>query len=389
MLKIRSVTAHVLKAPIAGAVFWSSQQRFPERTSCLIRVETEEGLTGWGEAGQWGPSGPPAYVAEQVLGPRLIGRDATQPVVLWEELYAQTRDFGQRGTYVEALSGIDIALWDLAGQAAGLPLWKLLGGRFRERVAAYATGFYYPDDFRDRQAMLAAHRAEAAAHREAGFRFAKTKIGLLRPAQDIERLETIREALGPEIGLATDANHAYSAATAVGVARAMAGLGMLFFEEPVPPEDREGYQRVRCEGGVPVAGGECDFTRHGFRELIGGGCVDIAQPDLGACGGFTAFREIVALGAAHNVLIMPHVWGSGVALAAGLHAVSCVPATPYTANPEPMINAPAIEYDRTRNPLRDDLLETPFELVEGTLAAPEAPGLGIRVNEEVLARYAV
>ncbi|MEO0681747.1 MAG: mandelate racemase/muconate lactonizing enzyme family protein [Pseudomonadota bacterium] len=387
-LKITSVTAHRLRAPIGGAVFWSSQNRFPERNSCLIRVQTDGGPIGWGEAGQWGPGEPPAAIAEQVLGPRLIGRDATQPAVIWEELYATTRDFGRAGAYAEAISGIDIALWDIAGQAAGLPIWKLLGGRHRETVEAYATGLYYRDDHDDRAARLAAVEAEAQGFAEAGFRYVKGKIGLLRPDEDLERVARAREVLGPGIGLAMDANHAYSAATAVRVARGLADLGCLFFEEPVMPEDRDGYRKVRAEGGLPIAGGECDATRYGFRELIAGGCVDIAQPDLGACGGFTAFQQIKALAAAQEVLVMPHVWGSGVALAAGLHAVASVAPTPFTARPVTLVNAPAIEFDRTRNPLRDDLLETPFSLTDGALPIPDGPGLGIRLNAEALHRFA-
>ncbi|MEM6905929.1 MAG: enolase C-terminal domain-like protein, partial [Pseudomonadota bacterium] len=161
-----------------------------------------------------------------------------------------------------------------------------------------------------------------------------------------------------------------------------------FFEEPVVPEDREGYRKVRAEGGIPVAGGECEFTRFGFRDLIGGGCVDIAQPDLAAAGGFTAYREILTLAQCHGVLVVPHVWGSGVAVAAALHAIAATPPMPHTAASVPLQNEPVVEFDRTRNPLRDDLLETPFTLAEGALAVPDAPGLGIRVREDVLRRFA-
>ncbi|MEM6906244.1 MAG: mandelate racemase/muconate lactonizing enzyme family protein, partial [Pseudomonadota bacterium] len=298
-MKITAITPYLLRAPTGAQAFYSSQALFPERNSCLVRVETDQGLTGWGEGGQWGPGAPVASVIRDVLGPRLIGRDPTEPVRLWEEAYAATRDFGQKGTYIEAISALDIALWDIAGQAVGWPVWKMLGGRFRERITAYATGCYYPTDFRDKASMMAKLRAEVEGYAGAGFGLIKVKIGLLPLAEDLARLAMIREVLGPEMIIMVDANHAYAPGTAVQMARLMAPLDIRFFEEPVVPEDRDGYAKVRAEGGIPVAGGECEFTRFGFRDLIGGGCVDIAQPDLAAAGGFTAYREILTLAQCH------------------------------------------------------------------------------------------
>ncbi|MEM8698715.1 MAG: mandelate racemase/muconate lactonizing enzyme family protein, partial [Pseudomonadota bacterium] len=138
-MKITRITPHLLRVPTGDSAFYSSQALFAERNSCLVEIETDQGLTGWGEGGQWGPGAPVASAICEVLAPRLIGSDPTEPVRLWEENYAYTRDFGQAGTYIEALSALDIACWDLAAQSAGLPVWKLLGGRFREHVTAYAT----------------------------------------------------------------------------------------------------------------------------------------------------------------------------------------------------------------------------------------------------------
>ena len=177
---------------------------------------------------------------------------------------------GQKGTYVEAISALDIALWDISGQSAGLPVWKMLGGRFRDRITAYATGCYYPEDFRDMPAVLRGLEEEASSYAESGFQFLKIKVGLLNLADDIERLRVIRMSVGPRIGLLVDANHAYNAASAVRMGRLMEAYQVVFFEEPVPPEDREGYRKVRRENPIAVAGGECEFTRYGFRDLIGG-----------------------------------------------------------------------------------------------------------------------
>jgi D-galactarolactone cycloisomerase len=389
-MKIARIDTYVLKAPLAGGQrFYSSQAAFPERTSMLVRVTTEDGIVGWGEGGQYGPSAPPAAIIRDVLAPRLIGRPADQPVRLLEEGYAFSRDFGQKGAYIEALSALDIALWDITGQALGRPVHALMGGGFRDRVKAYATGCYYPEHYADHDRMIATLCAEVEGYRELGFEALKVKIGLLPVAADTERLEIVREAVGPRTGIMVDANHAYNAATAIRIGRVLERLDVLWLEEPVVPEDRAGYRRVREALGVPIAGGECEFTRFGFRDLIGEGCIDIAQPDLCACGGFTEWQKIQALALAYGVLTIPHVWGSGIAVAAALHALATVPPTPHTAAPVILQNEPMVEFDRTHNPLRDDLLTERFRLEDGALLVPQGPGLGVTVDEEVLGRYAV
>jgi D-galactarolactone cycloisomerase len=386
-MKIRSITSYRLRVPLGDKTFYSSQAAFPERNSFLVRIETDSGNIGWGEGGQYGPAEPVAACVDAVLAPKLIGRDPTEPVRIWEELYAFSRDFGQRGTYIEAMSAIDIALWDIAGQACGLPVWKLLGGRFREKIYAYATGCYYSQNFHDMPAILRGLKEEAADYTNSGFGLLKVKIGLLSLKQDIERLQVIRDTIGPDIGLLVDANHGYNAASAIRMGRMMEPLDVRFFEEPVVPEDRDGYRKVRAENPIPVAGGECDFTRFGFRDLIAGGCVDIAQPDLAVCGGFTAFTHILTLANSYGVGVVPHVWGSGIAMAAALQAIAIIPSFPHTANPIALLNQPIIEFDRKHNPLRDDLLKEQFVLEGGCLAIPDRPGLGVTVRDEIVAKY--
>lgn len=388
-MKIRIIRSYVLRVPLGDKLFYSSQAAFPERNSYLVRIETDTGLIGWGEGGQYGPPEPVAACIDHVLAPKLIGRDPTEPVRIWEELYNFSRDFGQKGTYVEAISALDIALWDIAGQSAGLPVWKMLGGRFREAVPAYATGCYYPQDFSRLPDLLRALEEEASGYADAGFEMLKVKIGLLSLKDDIERLRVIRAAVGPDIGMMVDANHAYNATSAIRMGHLMEPLDVRFFEEPVVPEDKAGYRRVRAENPVPVAGGECEFTRYGFAELIGTGCIDIAQPDLAVCGGFTAFKQILAFASTHGVGVIPHVWGSGIAVAAALQAIATIPPIPHTANPIALQNAPIVEFDRKHNPLRDDLLDQRFALADGKLAVPDAPGLGVTVNEAALQRFSV
>ena len=386
---IKKIDTFILKTPLNAKTFYSSQEAFPERNSLLVRITTDDGLVGWGEGGQYGPAEPPESCIIDVLAPRLIGRRADQPVRMFEDLYSFCRDFGQKGTYIEALSAIDIALWDLWGKSLNRPVHALMGGAFRDKVAAYGTGCYYPDYFRDTPRMMAALAEEAQRYREAGLPAIKIKIGLLPIAQDIERVALVRDVLGPDTLIMVDANHAYNTAGAIKVGRALEQFDVRWFEEPVPPEDRQGYRRVRDSIDVPIAGGECEYTRYGFRELLAGGCIDIAQPDLCCAGGFTEWQKILALTTAHGVMTVPHIWGSGIALAAALQALATAPLVPYTALGVPLQNEPMVEFDRTHNPLRDDLLIDNFTLVDGCLAVPGGPGLGVEVDPDQLARYTV
>lgn len=388
-MKIRSIETYILRTPLGAKRFFSSQAAFPERNSFLVKITTENGLVGWGEGGQYGPPEPPMACVEKVLAPKLIGRQADEPVRIFEELYSFSRDFGQKGTYVEALSAIDIALWDLWGKSLGRPVHALLGGAFRTRVPAYGTGCYYPDHYRDTERMLRELAEEARGYREAGMTAIKMKIGLLPIDLDAQRLAVVREAIGPEIGLMVDANHAYTAASAIRIGRSLEKHNVLWFEEPVVPEDREGYRRVRDVIDVPVAGGECEYTRFGFRDLMLGQCIDIAQPDLCCAGGFTEWTKILALTSSFGVLTVPHVWGSGIAVAAALQAIAVAPQVPFTAAGVPLQNEPMIEFDRTHNPLRDDLLVERFVLQDGAIAVPTGPGLGVEVNEAELRKYSV
>jgi D-galactarolactone cycloisomerase len=200
----------------------------------------------------------------------------------------------------------------------------------------------------------------------------------------------IREAIGPDTALLADCNHAYHASSAIRMGRVLEEHGCLLFEEPVPPEDREGYRRVRAALDLAVAGGENEFTRWGFRDLIAGGCVDVAQPDVCVCGGFSEWLKIVAIATAYGVPILPHVWGSGVALAAALHTLAVLAPMPHTAFPVVTQNEPMLEFERTANPLRDELLSERITIqADGRVPVPQGPGLGIEINEEVLKQFSV
>lgn len=388
-MRIRDITTHILRAELGEQKFYSSQCAFPERNSLLVRVETDDGVVGWGEGGQYGPPEPVATCVEKVLAPLIVGEDLQGPMVVWDSLYGYSRDFGQKGTYIEAMSAIDIALWDLEGKRLGVPVHALLGGRFRQSVATYATGGYYREsEYRTGKADLPSLETELQGFVAKGFDTIKMKIGLLSIEEDLRRVEAARSAAGAKTTLLADCNHAYNSSTAVRIGRELERLGIAWLEEPVPPEDRNGYRRVRDKLGLAVAGGEAEFTRYGFRDLIASECVDIVQPDLCACGGFSEFVNIRGLVSTFGLRCIPHVWGSGVAFCAALHAIATIPPAPNSAVAIPLQNHPMIEFDQTPNPLRTHLLRNPFVVNEGNrIDVPAGSGLGIDIDEDFLREH--
>jgi D-galactarolactone cycloisomerase len=387
-MRIAAIDTFLLKAPLGKERFYWSQRDCPERTSLLVRIRTDSGLEGWGECGQYGPGEPPAAFINSVLAPRLLGKNPLDTGVLWDEMYNTVRDFARKGAAIEAISGIDVALWDLAGKQYAKPVCELLGGAFRNRIRAYATGCYYRgDDVRDYHAALPALRDEAKGYVDAGFAAVKGKVGLLSIDEDTERVRAIREAVGDGVLLMMDANHAYNFHSARRMGKALESLDVLFFEEPVVPEDLDGYARLRQSLDLAVAGGELEYTRYGFLDLFRKGCVDIAQPDIGCAGGLSEVKRIEALSTAFHVQLVPHVWGSGVALAAALQLCATLAPVPHTAFPQAPLNEPMIEFDKNPNPLRDDLLKTPIRLDGQCVPVPQGPGLGIEIDEEVLDKY--
>ncbi len=389
-MKITAIESIILKVPLKNKTFLSSQCHFPERNSLLVKISTDSGLIGWGEGGQYGPPEPVKSCIDDVLAPKLIGKNPLSPVVLTEQLYAQTRDFGQRGSYIEAISALDIAMWDLAGKHFNVPVKTLLGGAYRDRIAAYATGGYYPiKDFEQNIFDMEALAEEARGYLEKGFKTVKIKIGLLSLKEDYERVKMIRDIAGPDLKILIDCNHAYNSTTASQMIQKLAPLDIGFLEEPVPPEDLDGYNRLRESSPIPIAGGECFYTGYDYRNVLEKGLIDILQPDICVTGGFTEFIKIRSLSILYNTLLVPHVWGSGVAFAAALQAISTIPQIPYTAKDVPLQNTPMVEFDQSPNPLRDDLLVEKFHLEEGSVIVPDKPGLGVSIDVDILEKYRV
>lgn len=222
-------------------------------------------------------------IVEQVMRPMIAGMDPLDREPIWRKVYNLLRDHGQKGMPVQALSGIDIALWDIAGKVHDLPIYKLLGGAFRDRIEVYGYGMMHrrSNDLAERFAE------ESLAIAEMGFGALKMKIGL-GPRKDITLVEVVRNAVGDSIGLMVDANHACTVREAIPLGRELEKLGVAWFEEPVAPEDRAGYRDVSSALDICVAGGEAEFTRWGFRDLIEGRCVDLLQPEVCGLRGVTS-----------------------------------------------------------------------------------------------------
>jgi D-galactarolactone cycloisomerase len=374
-MQIIDVRAHILEAPLSEA-FSYSRAWYSTRTSLIVEILTDAGLVGWGEC--YGPARINAAVVDS-MKPLLVGQDPFRTEWLWHEIYARFRDHGQKGSIIQGLSGIDIALWDIKGKALGEPVHRLMGGPIRTEVSAYATGLYrrkegQPEDY------LA---EEAAGYRAEGFTAVKLKVGY-GVEEDLKMIRAVRDAIGPGIGLMIDANHAYDAIAAIRLGRFAEAFDIAWFEEPVPPEDVAGHREVRAALSIPVASGECEFTRFGFRELITTRAIDIVQPDTCSAGGISECKKIADMALAYGLRYVPHVWGSGVALAAALQLLAVLPAfTPPSLNPL----EPILEFDRTEHPIRQALLTIPIEHTRGRVAVPQGPGLGIDIDRAALDRF--
>jgi len=381
-MKITGIETHVLRGKLEGKSFGWSQRVTGIRQAALCVISTDAGIRGLGEAFYFGgPAKIVAQIMQDGFGPLLIGRDPMDTSVIWDVLYNWTRDQGQKGVTISALSAIDIALWDIKGQALGLPVHKLLGGAYRTKAKVYATGLYEPQGV---PSITDALVEEALGYKSTGFAGMKLKVGYGLET-DLRYLKAIRRAIGDELLLMVDANHAYNAFEATRLARAMEPYDVYWFEEPVPPEDLDGYLEVKRNSKILIAGGECEYTRYGFRDLINRRAVDILQPDMCAMGGFSEMLKVIAMASAANLPVIPHVWGTNVGLAASLQLFAALPHFPERRFPA----EPLFEYDRSPHPFRDGVTREQFALKDGHLEIPNRPGLGVDLDLDFVRHYAV
>ena len=373
-MKITAVRTHLLEHRL-DTPFESASMRFDRRAHILVEIECDDGTVGWGEC--LGPARPNAAVVQAYSG-WLIGQDPRETEKIWAVLYNALRDQGQRGLSLTALSGIDIALWDIKGKHYGASISMLLGGRWRESVRAYATGSFK----RDGVDRVSDNASEMADRRADGFHACKIKIGF-GIEEDLRVIAAVREAIGPDMRLMIDANHGYTVTEAIALGNRAADYGIDWFEEPVVPEQLDAYARVRAGQPIPVAGGETWHGRYGMWQALSAGAVDILQPDLCGCGGFSETQKIAALATLHGVRIVPHVWGTGVQIAAALQFMAAMTPDPVRVNPI----EPIMEFDRTYNPFRQAVLSKPIEAVNGVVTIPNGPGLGLEINRDALLEF--
>ncbi|MCS0494441.1 mandelate racemase/muconate lactonizing enzyme family protein [Ancylobacter sp. MQZ15Z-1] len=374
-MKIAELRTHVLEAPLEQPFGWSVD-RTTVRKSCIVEIVTDTGLVGWGEC--FGPARPNAAVVN-VFRDLLIGADPIATDVIWQNLYNRFRDQGQKGLVISGLSGVDIALWDIKGKAFGVPVHRLMGGPMRTRIQAYATGTYRRDEGDVFEYIL----EEVRERLDEGFEGVKLKIGI-DFEEDIELIRATRDLIGPGRQLMLDANHAYDAIEAIQLGRRVADQNIAWFEEPVVPEDLASYHEVKLGQPIPVAGGECDYTRWGFINIFTSRAMDIVQPDTGAAGGLSECKKIADMATAFGIRYIPHVWGSGISMAAALQLLASVPHTPARLRPR----EPLLEMDRSEHPFRHAVITEPLVQHGGWVEVPTGPGLGIEVDRDALRRFA-
>lgn len=343
-----------------------------KKDTVVVKVVTRGGLVGWGESHHGRAPGTIAHLVNTTLQRFVVGRDAADVTGIWQAIYqGQLASHGMGAAAAMAMSGIDLALWDLRGKATGWPLYRLLGGGPRA-IPAYAGGValgYQPPD------LLA---EEARRHVDAGYRAVKLRIGDAVD-RDLARVRRVRESLGPDVTILSDANTGY---TVNDVRRAMPGLEeeqVEWLEEPFPAHDHRSYRLAAQLGRVPLAAGENHYTRFEFHRLVEDGVVTILQPDLSKCGGLTEALRIAALASTWKLPIHPHTSMTGLNMAATIHFLASIP------------NAGYFEGDVSRgNRFRDEMGSPPYQVgAEGTVCPLEAPGIGIDIDEEFLRAHPV
>jgi L-alanine-DL-glutamate epimerase-like enolase superfamily enzyme len=318
---------------------------------------------------------------EEQLAPALVGEDPTYPERLWEKMYSGSRVasalreghsqpiFGRRGETMAAISGVDIALWDILGKSVGQPIYKLLGA-CRDRVRGYASGGWAP-------AEKAGQEMEGYAAR--GFSAVKMRVSG-REGFSVEtcvkRVSAARQAIGPSVELMVDAHGCLNVTTATRLALALEEYDIAWFEEPVSPDNHPGMAEVRARTGIPIAAGENEITRYDVRDLITSGAADIIQPDVAQVGGITEFRRVAALASAFGLRCIPHVWTSGILFAASLHLAGSVP------------NCHIFEVSQAPLPFIYEAFKEPFVIKDGYVEVPQGPGLGVDLVDDWQERFA-
>jgi L-alanine-DL-glutamate epimerase-like enolase superfamily enzyme len=382
-VKIINVEVLVLKSPGLYNRPQGSEEPLGPTYMGLVRVSTDAGITGYSdmetsapvakaavEAPSWSEPGMECF---EGLASLIVGENPLEPERLWYKMYRGSIYYGRRGVAIQAISAIDIALWDIMGKFYGQPVCVLLGARWREKVRAYASTLFRPTP----QAM----RGAARSYLDEGFTAIKFGWGVFGedPRRDVELVEAARTEIGDRTDLLIDTGWFVerTAKQAVQVVRSLEPYRPFFIEEILHPEDYDGYREVADSVETLIACGEQEATEWGFRELIERAKIDILQPDLTRCGGFTAARKIVHMAELANVLVIPHSWSSDLLTAASLHLNAF------------QRRAVFVEFNTSQGPLSREMVKEPLRLEDGYLTVPSKPGLGVSVDERVVEKYRI
>ena len=372
-MRITKIHTHLLTYEYKPDEVWSwSGGRTLRRNAVFVRISTDSKIEGFGEIGETAflPQSVRRIVEEQFV-PLLVGEDPLDIERLWHKMYIRSSHWGRRGVVIPIISGLDIALWDIAAKYVKQPLYRILGGACRDRIRLYASAGMeqpIPEMIRD-----------IDSYQQQGYTAVKIRIGT-NFEDDIERIRAIRDRFGSGIDIMTDAgqcytDHPWTDFTALQVARKLEPFDVFWLEEPLHPENIEGFRRLCAGTTVPIATGENEFTRFGFQQLLCPRGVDIVQPDVTRSGGISECKKIAAMASAYQLPCAPHVFGSAVGLMANIHFVIST------------ANCIVLEHDRTVNPLRDTLLTEPLSIEKGTIGVPKSIGLGVHLEEDIESRY--
>ena len=386
-MKISSIKSHVLRYELDKELGYS-QQYYKHRTTHLVEIETDEGITGWGEC--FGPGNialANKYIVEKVIQPLIKGDDPLNKEYIWHKVYNLLRDSGQKGMPIQALSGIDIALWDILAKKAKLPLYQLLGGKTNNKIPVYGYGMMLQK--KSVEELCELFKKEANQIKEKNFKAMKMKIGL-GPKEDLKLVSAVRDAIGDDFKLMVDANHAYNKNDALYVGKGLDEMDIYWFEEPVAPEDHDGYKELKEKLKTNIAGGEAEFTKYGWNQLIKNNCIDIAQPEVCGLGGITEYLKGSALAQSNFIPIVNHVWGSALSVAVNLHLLTSLPDMPGGLFPTKSM----LEFDTTeKNIFITDLAEEKFSILDqvkdkdGFASPLENIGIGINPKKDFIKEY--
>lgn len=394
-MKIVEVNAYPLAVPRPGVTsarpdhylpHWKELSAAGVRANyyaCIVEVKTDEGITGYGESLVREVPEAHALIVKKLLGKIIIGQNPERVKELWDIMFSSLCTRGHfGGFFVEALSGVDAALWDILGKAKNKPVYSLLGGPTMEKIKAYASSIYwhYFKKAGPEEVAKEAVRLVEAGHDQIKVKVGASKMGGERDA-DVKLIRAVRDAIGGEVEIMADANSAFSVEEALKIGKQFEKLEVKWFEEPIPPHDVDGYIKLAKSLDMSIAGGESLFSSYTFRDFITKGGLDIAQPNLSRCGGLTEFLKILKLCESNGVKVAPHVGLSGPgSRAAGLQASAITPRKTFAT----------YEFMYKQDNRLNELVEKSIEIFEkGYLALPREPGLGMKLNHEKLEEFLV